>query len=191
MTITQNLVSLMNGGIEVSSTLGKGSCFTVVLYLELDEEKEGSALPEKQGQKQSGLENQRLDGKKVLLAEDNEINQEIVRELLEMAGAEVDTAGDGQKALGAFEACPEKYDLILMDIKMPVMDGNAAAEAIRRHPHGKKIPIIALTANAFPEDIAASRRAGMNEHLAKPVDPYRLVEIARHYAAIYSLSKNQ
>lgn len=191
MTITQNLVSLMNGGIEVSSTPGKGSCFTVVLYLELDEEAKGDSLPEQQEKEQPCLEKQRLDGRKILLAEDNEINQEIVRELLEMAGAEVDTAGDGRKALLAFESCPEKYDLILMDIKMPVMDGNAAAEAIRRHPKGKKIPIIALTANAFAEDIAASRRAGMNEHLAKPVDPYRLVEIARHYAAIYSLSKNQ
>ena len=187
MTITQNLVSLMNGGIEVASAPGKGSCFTIVLYLGLqDEEEGGQAAPAAGKQKKAGsLEEIRLDGKQVLLAEDNAINQEIVRELLEMTGAGVDTAKNGREALELFAGQPEKYDLILMDIKMPVMDGNAAAAAIRRHPRGKKIPIIALTANAFAEDIAASRQAGMNEHLAKPVDPYRLVEILQRYAVLY------
>lgn len=186
MTITQNLVSLMNGGIEVASALGKGSCFTVVLYLELQDETDKRRAFAEADRKAGSLEELRLDGKQILLAEDNEINQEIVRELLEMTGAVVDTAVNGQEALRAFEEHPGQYDLILMDIKMPVMDGNAAAAAIRRHPRGRDIPIIALTANAFAEDIAASRQAGMNEHLAKPVDPCRLVEILQHYIAAYS-----
>ena len=184
MTITQNLVSLMNGGMEVASTLGKGSSFTVVLYLGVRDKRDETNKKEKtniQSEKALSFNELRMNGKRILLAEDNEINQEIVRELLEMTGAKVDTVSNGLEALHTFGSQPDSFDLILMDIKMPLMDGNAAAAAIRKHPRGRNIPIIALTANAFAEDIAASRQAGMNEHLAKPVEPQRLVKILQQY----------
>lgn len=121
-------------------------------------------------------------GSRVLLVEDNELNQEIAMELLGMTGVQVDAAGDGAQALELFRRSPEGwYDLIFMDIQMPVMDGFEAARRIRALPRkdAKDVWIVAMTANAFVEDIRLSRAAGMNEHVSKPVDVDRLLDILR------------
>ena len=125
-----------------------------------------------------------LSGKRVLLAEDNEMNREIAVEILQMENILVDTAVNGQKALELFEAAvPGYYDAVLMDIQMPVMNGYEAADAIRSldRSDAKQIPIIALTADAFAADIIKSRSAGMNDHIAKPIDVHRLMEVLRDW----------
>ena len=117
-----------------------------------------------------------------LLVEDNELNQEIAMELLSFTGIQVETADDGASALKRFIESPEGYfDIIFMDIQMPVMDGYEATRRIRalQRQDAQKVWIVAMTANAFVEDIRLSREAGMNEHCAKPVDPERLTEILR------------
>ena len=114
-----------------------------------------------------------LQGLNVLAVEDNELNAEILKELLDMEGAQCDLAENGKIGLEMFEASqPGQYDVILMDVQMPVMDGHQAARAIRRssHPDAKRIPIAAMTANAFAEDVEAALAAGMDAHVAKPVD---------------------
>ena len=124
-----------------------------------------------------------LRGRHILLAEDNELNREIAVELLKMVGISVDWAADGQQALDKFMAKGHLYDLILMDIQMPVMDGYSAAERIRKssHPRACTIPIIAMTADAFHEDVVKASEAGMNGHLSKPIDPDQLYQtIADH-----------
>ncbi|WP_455620078.1 response regulator [Eisenbergiella sp.] len=127
-----------------------------------------------------------LQGHHVLLVEDNEINQEIAVELLKMVGLEIDCVCNGQEALDIFLRKGEAYDLILMDMQMPVMDGYQAARAIRQssHPLSKSIPIIAMTADAFHEDIVKAREAGMNGHLAKPIDPARLYQLIESFLAV-------
>lgn len=172
LAITRNLVTLMNGWIHVKSTKGEGSCFTATVYLEPQAEKadgEGEAA-------QAENEEIRLDGISVLVAEDNEINREIALELLRMAGAKVEGVENGLEAVNAYIQNPEQYDIILMDIKMPVMDGNEAARRIRELESytGRRIPIIALTANSFAEDIAASLSAGIDKHLTKPYSQQEL-----------------
>ena len=114
-----------------------------------------------------------LQGMRFLCAEDNELNAEILTELLKIEGAECTICENGEEILKAFEqSAPGDYDMILMDVQMPVMNGDEAAKAIRRSSHelAKSIPIIAMTANAFSEDIQHSLAAGMNEHISKPVD---------------------
>lgn len=181
MSITKNLVTLMNGAIGVTSTLGKGSCFTAVICLQAAVASPAAEAPQEPGGQVQELDRLDLAGHRILLAEDNEINTEIMRELLLMTGVAVDTAANGREALEQVRRAPDRYDLILMDIKMPVMDGNAAAAAIRALPLARHIPIVALTANVFAEDVAASRRAGMEEHLAKPIDPVQLAAVLRRW----------
>jgi CheY-like chemotaxis protein len=125
-----------------------------------------------------------LDGMKILLVEDNELNMEIAQELLEDEGMDVTTAENGKIAYDTFTNAPEKsFDAILMDIMMPVMNGHEATRAIRssNHPEAKSIPIIAMTANAFAEDVQAALEAGMNAHVAKPIDVDRLFSVLRQY----------
>ena len=125
------------------------------------------------------LRRPQLAGRHVLLVEDNEINREIAMELLKMVEITVDYAGDGQEAVDKFLAFGDNYDLILMDVQMPVMDGYRATQAIRRsgHPRAGSIPIIAMTADAFHEDVVRATEAGMDGHLAKPIDPERLYQM--------------
>lgn len=116
-------------------------------------------------------------GRRILLVEDNEINMEIARTLLEFRNASVDGACNGQQAVEMFRSSPQNhYDAVLMDVRMPVMDGIAATQAIRGldRADAATVPILAMTANAFAEDIERSRKAGMNEHLAKPIEPETL-----------------
>ena len=119
-----------------------------------------------------------------LCAEDNELNAEILIELLKIEGAECTICENGEEILKAFEqSAPGDYDMILMDVQMPVMNGYEATKAIRRSSHelAKKIPIIAMTANAFVEDVQAVKNAGMNDHLAKPLDLGRLKAVLYQY----------
>ncbi|MCR5733408.1 MAG: response regulator [Lachnospiraceae bacterium] len=181
MAITRNIVELMNGDIEVESEKGKGTTITVTVTL-LDSDnmtgKDTYRASESDGEN-SKTDTTDLTGKKVLLAEDMQINAEIMVSMLMMRGIECETAEDGQKAVEMFESQPEGYyDAILMDMRMPRMDGLQATAAIRasEHKDAKTIPIIALTANAFDEDVQKSLQAGLNAHLTKPIQPDILFE---------------
>ena len=171
MAITKALVDKMHGTIEVESEIGKGSVFTVSIPFEIASEEDVPKIEEKSEQKTT------LEGIKVLLAEDNDLNREVATMLLESRGAVVCQAADGEKTLAAFREHPEgSFDVILMDIMMPVMNGLEAAKAIRQlpRPDARQIPIIALTANAFMEDEKKCLEAGMNAHLSKPIDVEKL-----------------
>ncbi len=128
-------------------------------------------------------EEPRFEGVQVLLVEDNEINREIGVELLEMLGASVECAEDGQQAVDRFRQEPHRFDLIFMDIQMPVMNGLDATRAIRALPGGSAVPIVAMTANAFVEDIQACRQAGMDDHVPKPVNLQTLGEAMARFLA--------
>lgn len=172
MPIVHDLIIKMQGTIEVTSTLGKGSVFKVMLPLEICNAG-ANAIEEKSAETLEEEEELNGNGRKVLIAEDNEINMEIGVEILRMFGFEVEQAWNGKEALDLFrESGENEYALIVMDMKMPVMDGCEAARQIRRlnRPDAKTIPIIAATANAFTEDIALTQKAGMNAHISKPID---------------------
>lgn len=165
MSIVKGLLEQMNGTISVTSKEGKGSTFTVTIPLEI--------APTPVHRPSPAAADTDIRGKKLLLAEDNELNAEIAEILLMDKGADVTLAKDGKQALEQFEASqPGAFDAILMDVMMPVMDGLAATRAIRRlgRPDAKAVPIIAMTANAYREDAEACIQAGMNAHLAKPLD---------------------
>lgn len=173
MPIVHDLVIKMQGTIEVTSSLGNGTTFTVMLPLEICNT-DATGNTEQSGEDTTDSEEE-LDGngRKVLIAEDNEINMEIGVEILRMFGFEVEQAWNGKEALDLFRESKEnEYALIVMDMKMPVMDGCEAARQIRHlnRPDAKTIPIIAATANAFTEDIALTQKAGMNAHISKPID---------------------
>mgnify|MGYP002607543109 FL=1 len=170
MAITKNLVEAMGGTIDVESELGQGSCFEVLMDLKIAEDRTVALAAQEETDEQDG---NILQGMRFLCAEDNELNAEILTELLKIEGAECTICENGEEILKAFEqSAPGDYDMILMDVQMPVMNGYEAAKAIRRSSHelAKSIPIIAMTANAFSEDIQHSLAAGMNEHISKPVD---------------------
>lgn len=169
LSITKGLVELMNGEIRVESKVQKGTCFEIELEFEAVEEND-AALPETEARE---AEAEDLSGYHFLLVEDNEINSEILGELLQMRGATFTIKTNGQEAVEEFRhAKPGTYDAIFMDIQMPVMNGYDATRAIRKldHPDAKSMIILAMTANAFAEDVQASVEAGMNGHIAKPVD---------------------
>ncbi len=170
MAITKNLVEAMGGTIDVESELGQGSCFEVLLDLKIAEDRTAALAAQEETDEQDG---NILQGMKFLCAEDNELNAEILTELLKIEGAECTICENGEEILKAFEqSAPGDYDMILMDVQMPVMNGYEATRAIRRSSHelAKTIPIIAMTANAFSEDIQHSLAAGMNAHVSKPVE---------------------
>jgi signal transduction histidine kinase/CheY-like chemotaxis protein/competence protein ComGC len=170
MAITKNLVEAMGGTIDVDSELGQGSCFEVLMDLKIAEDRTASLAAQEETDEQDG---NIMQGMKFLCAEDNELNAEILTELLKIEGAECTICENGEEILKAFEqSAPGDYDMILMDVQMPVMNGYEATKAIRRSSHelAKTIPIIAMTANAFSEDIQHSLAAGMNAHVSKPVE---------------------
>ena len=170
MAITRNLVEAMGGTIDVESELGQGSCFEVLIDLKIAEDRTVALAAQEETDEQDG---NILQGMSLLCAEDNELNAEILTELLKIEGAECTICENGEEILKAFEqSAPGDYDMILMDVQMPVMNGYEATKAIRRSSHelAKTIPIIAMTANAFSEDIQHSLAAGMNAHVSKPVE---------------------
>ena len=170
MAITKNLVEAMGGTIDVESELSQGSCFEVLIDLRIAEDRFVSSAEQAEKDEPAGNV---LKGMRFLCAEDNELNAEILMELLKIEGAECTICENGKRVLEAFEqSAPGDYDMILMDVQMPVMNGYEATKAIRRSSHelAKTIPIIAMTANAFSEDIQHSLAAGMNAHVSKPVE---------------------
>ena len=170
MAITKNLVEAMGGTIDVESELGQGSCFEVLIDLRIAEDRFVSSAEQVEKDEPAGNV---LKGMRFLCAEDNELNAEILMELLKIEDAECTICENGKRVLEAFEqSAPGDYDMILMDVQMPVMNGYEATKAIRRSSHelAKTIPIIAMTANAFSEDIQHSLAAGMNAHVSKPVE---------------------
>ena len=174
MAITDNLVRLMGGEIVVRSTPGKGSDFSVFLHLPADENVTGETEAQVSEHKEEADEDSSaFVGRRILLAEDNDINAMIATEILEQMGAEVDLAQNGREAVDRFVSHPENYyDFILMDVQMPVMDGRAAARKIRQmdRADAESVLIFALSADAFVEDERLSLESGMNGHYAKPVD---------------------
>ena len=177
LSVVKNLVDLMEGSVMVESRVGKGSRFTVDLLLRLPEE-----LP-KRDQTRFHLDEEDLKGKRILLVDDNEINREIAQELLTGEGYIVETADDGSVALEMVKnSKPQYFDLIIMDIQMPVMDGHEATKAIRALDNRKLagIPIIALSANAFAEDYMRSIEAGMDAHIPKPIRIEEMQETIRN-----------
>lgn len=191
MSIVKKLIDQLGGTVVVDSRIGRGSVVQITLSFQVD--KVGGLPADEVWSGQSADENlsgQSMDedwnvpgniaGMQVLLVEDNEINCEIVEYILREAGAEVITANDGKVAVDAFTAsAPGTFDCVLMDLMMPVMSGYEAARVIRslEREDAKNIPIIALSANAFEEDIALAKDAGMNEHLAKPIDIRRMFKV--------------
>ena len=182
MAITKSIVDLMGGTIHVESASGKGSRFEVVLEFPIDAEADkvqtASALPEEAEAVSP------LSGMKFLCAEDNAINAEILEMLLETKGASCTICSNGQEIVDAFASVkPGEYDMILMDVQMPVMDGLEATRRIRNgeNPLGRIIPILAMTANAFLEDMQKSKEAGMDEHLSKPVDIAALEQTVKRF----------
>ena len=181
MAITRNLVELMGGTIFVKSRKGEGSTFTVDMEFVLPEQTEE---PEQEIRVEAAEKS--LVGKRILAAEDNEINAEILGEILRLEGVSYDLAQDGDEAVEMFERSePGYYDMILMDIQMPRMNGYDAARAIRAsaHPNARKVPIAAMTANAFSEDVQRALDSGMNIHISKPIDIAALHETFRRLMA--------
>ena len=190
MAITKNLVELMGGTISVTSKKGEGSEFVVSLDLRIDDtasaapaapggrRKNGAAPPEEEAHGRS------LKGKKVLMVDDSKVNLKVGSLLLKERGMSVDTASDGQSAIGMIrEKGIDAYDFILMDIQMPGMNGYETTAELRRLPGGDRLKIIAFSANAFQEDKAMSRKAGMNGHIAKPLKINELMQELERFSA--------
>ena len=183
MSIVKKMIDKMGDTISVTSEVGKGSTFVVELPFEM------GAAPEKSKKEEADKENS-IHGLNLMLVEDNELNAEVAEILLEDEGAIITIVNDGQQAVELFNNNPVgTFDAILMDIMMPVMDGLTATKAIRalNRPDAGIIPIIAMTANAFAEDVQRCLDAGMNAHLAKPLDIEKVKKtIFEHTIELYN-----
>jgi len=170
LSIVKRLIDRMGGRIEVKSEQGKGTEITVYMDFETTDNNDTVKADD-------GLREMDISGLRALVCEDNPMNMEITVKILEMFGIEAVRAVDGKEGLEIFEQSdPEEYDIILMDIRMPIMDGYTAAKKIRASAHAaaKNIPILAMSADAYESDIERAISAGMNGHIAKPVDPKKI-----------------
>jgi CheY-like chemotaxis protein len=190
LSISKRIIELMSGKIWIESELGKGSkfIFTVQAKCGLDRE-----IPDENGEIENDgvMEAAKISvfrGKRLLIAEDVEINREILIALLEDSGLEIDCAKNGKEALDMIAADPEKYDIVFMDIQMPAMDGLEATRHIRALQMRQRgwLPIVAMTANVFKDDIEACLSAGMDDHLGKPLDMKKVVEKLKKYLTPHS-----
>ncbi|SHN67519.1 ATP-binding protein [Desulfovibrio litoralis] len=174
LSISKRIVDLLGGQLQVESEEGRGSTFSFTIQL--------PTAPDELVETTQDLHNEALEGKRILLVDDVDVNRLIVMELLGEAGLVIDEASNGLEAIEAFEASSlGYYDIILMDVQMPEMDGYSAAKMIRKmsRPDAATIPIVALTANAFKEDVETALKSGMNAHLAKPIEYERLIEVLK------------
>jgi signal transduction histidine kinase/AmiR/NasT family two-component response regulator len=178
LAISRSIVEQMGGELRVESELGRGSRFSFRIPVEPGDANELSDGTS--GEPQSSFD---FSGRRILIAEDIEINQVIVSALLEDTGVDIEFAGNGEEAFRMFVSAPERYDMIYMDIQMPEIDGYEAARKIRGSgaPRSREIPIVAMTANAFAEDVERCLRSGMDDHIAKPVDQGVLLEKTARY----------
>jgi signal transduction histidine kinase/CheY-like chemotaxis protein len=181
LAISKRIVDMMNGSIWVESEAGKGATFIFTIRAELPANSQQAAA-----QQTTAEEEAVFAGRRILLAEDVEINREIVAAILEPLGLIIDEAEDGKEAYDKFSANPDSYDLIFMDIHMPGIDGYESTRLIRSlsHPRAKTVPIIAMTANVFKEDIERCMAAGMNNHVGKPVDFDEVLVLLKQYLNI-------
>jgi CheY-like chemotaxis protein len=186
LAISKKIVEMLEGKIWIESEEGKGSSFIFTLRAEIPPAGEGetSASGEERGGKTPEAETEvNYRGKRILLAEDVDINREIVISVLEPLGLEIVEASDGQIAFDKFKSNPDGFDLIFMDIHMPGIDGYESTKLIRSfdHPRAKTIPIIAMTANVFKEDVERCHEIGMNDHVGKPLDFGAVMAILKKY----------
>lgn len=175
LSIVKSVIDMMGGSIEVQSVQGHGSTFTVLLQFALTQQRAGESETE---------EEVRFDGHRILLAEDNELNREIACELLSEIGMVVETAQNGQEAIESIARRPDYYyELVFMDIQMPVLNGYEATRKIRNagKRYTDQLPIIAMTANVFQNDILEAIESGMNDHVAKPIDMKVLSGLLRRW----------
>ena len=176
MSIVKNLINKMKGTITLETKQGEGSTFTITLPVKLDMD----CFEETETEE----EETSIEGMKILLVEDNDLNLEVAQYILEDAGAEIIVARNGLESVELFEQSEsDSFDVILMDVMMPVMDGLTATKKIRKlkRKDARTVPIIAMTANVFNEDIIAAKEAGMNEHIAKPLDFDKLIHTLAKY----------
>jgi signal transduction histidine kinase len=178
LAISKNIVEMMGGNIWIKSAPDKGTTFSFTVRLE-----RGVEEAEERKDKIESSENDSFKGYKILLAEDIEINREIVLSLLEPVSVAIDCAANGAEAVELFRASPEEYDMIFMDVQMPEMDGYEATKLIRAldAPNAKSVPIVAMTANVFREDIEKCAAAGMNDHVGKPINFDEVLSKMRKY----------
>lgn len=186
LPIARSMAQLMDGDIQVESSLGEGTKFRVVLYFEPYKEMKASEgkEPSSFATEIDSFQKHTYEGKRILLVEDNEINALLTKELLETVGVIVDIACNGKEAVERFQETPQGYyQLIFMDIRMPVMNGYEATVTIRQmeRDDAQNIPIVAITADAFPDDVKKTTAAGMNAHLSKPVDLGKLESILQSW----------
>ena len=185
MAITKNLIDLMGGTIKVFSTQGVGTTYEVTMEFRIADINTNKDLWNRYNLPVHEIEQDHvLVGKNFLIAEDNGINSDMLKELLKEQGATCDCARDGMAAVNIFKHSKKgQYDMIFMDVQMPNMDGYEATRTIRKtkHPDAKDIPIVAMTANAFASDVRAAFESGMDAHLAKPIDLGRIKNIVENF----------
>jgi len=183
MTISQSLVRMMGGDIQVKSKYGEGSRFTVTIYLKFQDVRNAESHKE---DPLKNLEDLKFEGKRILLVEDHPVNAEIAKNVLQMTGLEIEWVMDGEAAVERMANSKEgEFDLVFMDIQMPTMDGYQATAAIRAMTtYARRIPIVAMTANAFADDIRKAKEVGMNGHIAKPLDFKELARILQKWIKV-------